>query len=67
MPERPSKTIKTGHFGVLSNKSSGTNISVHAGSALPSCFGTPPRKTDYAGVLQHRCPNAVEIYSPCSE
>ena len=31
---------KTGHFGVLHNKSSYTNIYTHVGSAPPSCFGT---------------------------
>ena len=33
-------TSKTGHFGVLRNKSSDANISTHASSAPPSCFGT---------------------------
>ena len=40
MPEQPPKTSKTGSFGVLLNKSSDANISVHAASASPSCFGT---------------------------
>ena len=56
MPEQLPKTSKTGHFGVLWSKSSGTNISVHAGSAPPFRFGTghmtvlstPPRKAEYA-------------------
>ena len=34
------KTSKTGHFVGVRNKSSDTYISVHAGNALPSCFGT---------------------------
>ena len=40
MPEQPPKTSKTGHFGVLHSKSSDTNIYIHVGSDLPSCFGT---------------------------
>ena len=76
MPEQPPKTSKTlGHFGVLQSKSSDTNISVHAGSALPSCFGTshvtvlftPPRMTEYAGELQHRCSSALDFCSACSD
>ena len=38
MPEQPPKTSKTGHFGVLHNKSSYTNIYTHVGSAPPSYF-----------------------------
>ena len=74
MPEQPPKTSKTGHFGVLRNKSSNTNISAHAASAPPSCFGanhvtvlsTPPRK-EYPGVRQHRCSGALDFCSACSE
>ena len=63
MPEQPPKTGKTGHLGVHRSKSSFTNISVHADSAPPSCFGTghvtvlstPPRKAEYSctDVLAH--------------
>ena len=124
MPEHPPKTSKTGHFGVLRNKSSdccleGEKITqsnrqeeekidkIHAcsipfsneliffnmnnyqsllgktekisqysvGSATPSCFGTdhvtvlstPPRKTEYTGVLQHRYSCALDLCSACLE
>ena len=40
-------TSKTGHFGVLHNKSSYTNIYTHVGSAPPSCFGTKKITTLY--------------------
>ena len=74
-PERPPKTSKTGHFGVLRNISNDTNISAHAGSAPQSCFGsghvtvlsTPPRKMDYSGVPQHRCSRALDFCSASSE
>ena len=66
---------KTGHFGVLRNKSSDANISTHASSATPSCFGkghvtvlsTPPRNTQYSGVRQHRCSSTLDFCSACSE
>ena len=48
VPEQPPKTRKTGHFRVLHNKASYTNIYTHVGSAPPSCFGTkksPPSTT----------------------
>ena len=69
MPEQPPKTSKKGHFWILQSKSSDTNISVHAGSALPSCFGTshvtvlstPPWKTEYDRELQHRCSSALDF------
>ena len=75
MPEQPPKTSKTGHFGVLLNKSSDANISAHAASAPPSCFGTnhvtvlstPSRKKEYSGVRQHRCYSALDFCSVCSE
>ena len=75
MPVQTPKTSKTGHLGVLLSKSSDTIISVHAGSTLPSCFGTghmtvlstPPQKTEYAGVLQHGCSSALDFCSACSE
>ena len=35
MPGQPTKTSKTGHFRVLRNKSSDTNIFAHAGIAPP--------------------------------
>ena len=38
MPEQPPNTSKTGHFGVLHNKSSYTNTYTHLGSAPPSCL-----------------------------
>ena len=38
MPEQPPNTSKTGHFGVLHNKSSYTNTYTHVGSAPPSCL-----------------------------
>ena len=75
MPEQPPKTSITGHCGVLRNKSSDTNISIHAGRDPPSCFGTghvtvlstPPRKTEYSGVRQHRCSSALDFCSAWSE
>ena len=75
MPEQPPKTSITGHFGVLRSKLSETNISVHLGSAQPSCFGTgrvtvlsaQPRKAEYARVIQHRCSSALDFCSACSE
>ena len=75
MPEQPPKTSKTGHFEEFPNKSNDTNISAHAGSALPSCFGTgrvtvlstPPRKMEYSGVRQQRCSSALDFCSACSE
>ena len=39
MPEQPPKTSKIRHFGVLRNKSSGTNISRNGDNAASSCFG----------------------------
>ena len=38
MPEQPPNTSKTGHFGVLHNKSSYPNTYIHVGSAPPSCL-----------------------------
>ena len=72
---QPPKTSKIGHFGVLQSKSCDTNISVHTGSAPPSCFGTghvyflstPPRKKEYAGVIQHGYSSALDFCSACSE
>ena len=69
MPEQSPKPSKIGRFAVLRSKSSDTNISVHAGSAQPSCFGTghmtflstPPWKEEYAGVLQHRCSSVFDF------
>ena len=71
MPEQPPKTSKIGHFGVLRNKSSDTNIFECTGSALPYCFGTghetvlstPPRKMEYSGVRQHRCSSVLDFCS----
>ena len=45
MPEQSPKTSKTGHFRVLHNKSSDTNIYTDVGSALPSCFETKKVRT----------------------
>ena len=69
------KTSKTGHFGVLRNKSSDANISTHTGSAPPSSFGTghvtvlstPPPNTEYSDVRQHRCSSTLDLCSACSE
>ena len=38
MPEQPPNTSKTGHFGVLHNKSKYTNTYSHVGSAPSSCL-----------------------------
>ena len=44
----------------------------NVGNAPPSCFGTshmttPPRKTEYAGVPQHRCSCALDLCSACPD
>ena len=70
MPE--SKNV---NCGVLRNKSSDANISIHAGSAPPSCFGTshmavlstPPQKTEYSSVHQLRCSSTLDFCSACWE
>ena len=59
----------------MRKKESATNISAHAGSASPSCFGTghvtvpstPYRKMELSGVHQDRCSSALDFCSVCSE
>ena len=77
MPEQPHKQVKLGtlEYSVINQAMHMPNISTHAGSAPPSCFGTghvtvlstPPWKTEYSGVRQHRCSSTLDFFSACSE
>ena len=75
MPEQPHKQVKLGTLEYSGINQAIQNSSAHAGSDPPSFFGTghvtvlstPPRKTEYSGVRQHSCSNALDFCSACSE